>query len=166
MNFLQSITEKAINSVTKSLNTINEALKGSRKVTALNLIPALTQYITTENSYDTITKSLNFGSSTLSRQHDKLKPILFSKLFHNFIDTIHKPLLQKLNIHSTTYIIDGSGLTLDTRIKYKLQSHGILMSVMYDYNLQMPIDICINTYYQEQKCVYLSHLKFIFINII
>ena len=32
---------------------------------------------------------------------------------------------------------------------------------MYDYNLQMPIDICVNTYYQEQKCVYLSHLKFI-----
>jgi len=45
-NFLQSITEKAIKSVSKSLNTINETLIGSRKMTAFNLIHTLTQYIT------------------------------------------------------------------------------------------------------------------------
>lgn len=160
LNFSKLINA-TINQLSDSLTKINNEIiqRCSAKATVFNILPALTEYITTDKSLNTVTKSLDFGSSTLCRQHNKLNPSAIAELFHNFIDIIKDPLLKEMGLTSSLFIIDGTGATIDTRINNKTESHGLLVSIMFDCNLQMPVDTCINTLYQEKKSFLISHIK-------
>ena len=66
-----SLIDKTVDLLHDALTKINGKIvqRTSSKANAFNLMPALTEYITTENSLDTV------SSSTLCRQHNKIVPI-------------------------------------------------------------------------------------------
>ena len=110
-----SLIDKTVDLLHDTLTKINGKIvqRTSSKANAFNLMPALTEYITTENSLDTV------SSYTLCRQHNKIDPSMLSDMFHNITDTIRPVMHSIMGLSSSLYIVDGSGTTIDTRVGNK-----------------------------------------------